>query len=57
MTEVTVEPVLVIADENDRERAMRVLLKTEAACLITNSIKAHVIMKPSIKTEAFAEVA
>jgi organic hydroperoxide reductase OsmC/OhrA len=44
MTEVNVEPVLVIADENDRERAMRVLLKTESACLITNSIKADVIM-------------
>lgn len=54
MTEVTLEPLLVIVDENDVERATRVLLKTEAACLITNSIKAKVIMKPNIKVEAFA---
>jgi organic hydroperoxide reductase OsmC/OhrA len=55
MTEVSVEPRLVISNENDRERALRVLQKTEAACLITNSIKAAVIMKPSIKVEALAE--
>jgi len=57
MTEVVLEPVLVIIDERDFERAMRVLLKTEAACLITNSIKATVIMRPSIKAEAFAKSA
>jgi organic hydroperoxide reductase OsmC/OhrA len=56
MTEVTVEPLLVITDEKDRERAMRVLQKTESACLITNSIKATVIMKPTINAETFAEV-
>jgi organic hydroperoxide reductase OsmC/OhrA len=57
MTEVVLEPLLMIVDENDRERAMRVLSKTEAACLITNSIKASVFMRPSIKVEAFAESA
>jgi organic hydroperoxide reductase OsmC/OhrA len=56
MTEVTVEPLLVITDEKDRERAMRVLQKTESACLITNSITATVIMKPTINAETFAEV-
>ena len=55
MTEVLVEPQLVILNENDRERALRVLQKTETACLITNSIKASVIMKPSIRVEALAE--
>lgn len=48
MTEVVVEPVLSIAEENDYDRAMRVLSKTESACLITNSIKANVTMKPLV---------
>lgn len=52
MTEILIEPVLAIASENDRERAMRVLKKTEAACLITNSIKSTVTMKAVVKTEA-----
>ena len=55
MTEVLVEPVLVILDEDDRERAMKVLVKTESACLITNSIKARVIMKPIIRVETVTE--
>ncbi len=42
MTEVILEPVVTIADEKDRERAERVLQKSEAACLISNSIKSKV---------------
>ena len=57
MTEVLLEPVLTIADEKDRDRAMRVLIKTESSCLITNSIKAVVTMKPVIlSTVAVEEV-
>ncbi len=48
MIEVELEPVLVIKKSEDRERAMRVLLKTEPACLITNSVKAKVSMTPVI---------
>ena len=55
MTEVMVKPVLTIEEEKDKDRAVRVLLKTEAACLITNSIKANVIMQPSIEVMAHAE--
>ena len=55
MTEVIVKPFLIISDEKDRDRAMRVLVKTESACLITNSIRANVIMQPSIEVMAHAE--
>ena len=48
MTEIILEPVLTIFDDKDRERALRVLGKTEQSCLITNSIKATVTMKPTI---------
>lgn len=49
MTEVILKPVLVITKEEDREKALRILNKTEANCLITNSIKATVTMTPVVE--------
>lgn len=49
MSEVILEPTVVIKNEKDRERALRVLEKSEAACLITNSIKSKVTMIPTIE--------
>ncbi len=49
MTEVLLEPVVTIKDEKDRERAMKVLLKSEGNCLISNSIKAKVSMNPVVE--------
>jgi len=48
MTEILVEPVITLLKEEDIAKAERVLQKSEAACLISNSIKAKVIMKPLI---------
>lgn len=56
MTEVVLEPVLTIARNEDREKALRILSKTEAACLITNSIKSAVTMEPSVKVAENADV-
>jgi organic hydroperoxide reductase OsmC/OhrA len=44
MSEVILEPTLVIRHAQDRERAERILQKAEAACLITNSVKSKVTM-------------
>jgi peroxiredoxin-like protein len=49
MTEVILEPTVTISDEKDRERAERVLQKSEAACLISNSVKSKVSMITTIK--------
>jgi organic hydroperoxide reductase OsmC/OhrA len=49
ISEVELNPILVIANEEDREKAMRVLQKSEAACLISNSIKSKIIFTPEIK--------
>jgi len=49
MTEVILETVLVITKETDKDRAERVLQKSEAACLISNSIKSKVTLIPTIK--------
>ncbi|MCB0493769.1 MAG: OsmC family protein [Cyclobacteriaceae bacterium] len=55
MTEVAVEPQVTLMHEKDRDRALRVLDKTEKNCLITNSIKARVIMNPVITVEPKTE--
>ena len=48
MSEVILEPTVTIADEKDRERAVKVLQKAEAACLISNSVKSKITMIPTI---------
>ena len=49
MTEVILEPMLLITKEVDKVRAERILQKSEAACLISNSIKLKVSMIPNIQ--------
>jgi peroxiredoxin-like protein len=49
MTEIILEPTLIISDEKDYERAMRILEKSEAACLISNSIKSKIVMRPRVE--------
>src|SRR5690606_20625056 len=39
MTEVDLEPQVTIEHEKDRDRALRILEKAEAACLVSNPIK------------------
>jgi organic hydroperoxide reductase OsmC/OhrA len=54
MTEVLIVPTLTIWTEEDREKALRVLSKTEANCLITNSIKSKVEMRPTVEVISMA---
>ena len=51
MTEVLLEPVVVVRDEKDIEKALKVLQKSEINCLISNSIKAKVVMQPVVRLE------
>ena len=48
ITEVLLSPLLSIPPNGDKEKALRVLEKSEAACLISNSVKAKIIFKPEI---------
>src|SRR5690606_39053588 len=50
-TEVALEPQVTIVREEDRARALRILEKSEAACLISNSITATVKVKPTVVVE------
>lgn len=49
MSEIILEPTVTITDEKNRERAELVLQKSEAACLISNSIKSKITMMTTIK--------
>ncbi|MGE5108644.1 MAG: OsmC family protein [Sphingobacteriales bacterium] len=49
ISEIVLSPVLTIHKESERERALRILDKSEAACLISNSVRAKIIFRPEIK--------
>lgn len=49
MSEVVLRPHLVITDEAHLDKAHRILLKSEQACLITRSINATVHLNPMVE--------
>ncbi|MBK9744381.1 MAG: OsmC family protein [Saprospiraceae bacterium] len=51
MTEVALKPILVIESESDREKAERILQKSESACLISNSIKSKVSLITDVRVK------
>jgi peroxiredoxin-like protein len=51
MTKIILKPTLTIAELDKYEKAQRVLEKSEAACLISNSIKSEVQLQPTINIE------
>jgi organic hydroperoxide reductase OsmC/OhrA len=57
MTEILLEPVVIIYNEKDRDKAMKVLEKSEMHCLISNSIKSKIIMRPEITVVPAHEIA
>ncbi|RRQ46667.1 OsmC family protein [Chryseobacterium sp. SC28] len=48
MTEVILEPIVTISQEADREKAEKVLQKSESNCLISNSVKAKITIMSKI---------
>lgn len=51
MTKIILSPILTIDNQDKIERAQRILEKSEAACLISNSIKSEVELKTVINIE------
>lgn len=51
MTEIALNPTLKIKNAADQERAERILVKSEAACLISNSIKSKVVLNSTITSD------
>ena len=51
MTEIILQPVVVIRNEKDKEKTERILHKAESACLITNSIKIKTTLNAVVRIE------
>lgn len=49
ISEIVLSPVLTVPAGTDPEKALRILQKSEAACLISNSVKATIVFKPEIR--------
>lgn len=49
ITEITLMPVVVVKQEVDVEKALRILEKSERACLISNSIKSTILFQPKVE--------
>ncbi len=50
-SEITLRPILKIAREEDRERAVRLLKKAEKSCLIARSLACRIVLEPEVKIE------
>lgn len=52
ISEIVLTPVLTISKQADKEKALRILQKSEAACLVSNSVKSTIVFLPQIKMES-----
>lgn len=48
ISEIELKPVVILKEEKDKERALRIIEKSERACLISNSMKSRVMLSPEI---------
>jgi len=51
VSEIELKPVIVVKNEKDKDRALRIIEKSERACLISNSMKSKIILSPEIKIQ------
>lgn len=56
ISEIILSPTLVLPEGANLERAERILQKSEAACLISNSVKATIVFQPHIVAEETAGI-
>lgn len=48
-TRIVLRPRIVLEREADRDRALRISLKAEGACLVTRSLASEVVVEPQFK--------
>ena len=48
ISEIELKPVIVLKNEADKEKALRIIEKSERACLISNSMKSKMILSPEV---------
>jgi peroxiredoxin-like protein len=54
VTEIILKPELVITDTKHKDKALRILEKAEAACLVTHSIKTEVTFEPEVEVGVYS---
>jgi peroxiredoxin-like protein len=53
ISEIELKPKVILNDEKDRERAVRIIEKSEKACLISNSVKSKIILSPGVEVKGY----
>jgi organic hydroperoxide reductase OsmC/OhrA len=48
ISEIILSPVLTIKNNAEKEKALKLLEKSEEACLISNSVKSTIVFNPTI---------
>jgi organic hydroperoxide reductase OsmC/OhrA len=48
ISEIELKPKVVLKNEKDRERALRIIEKSEKMCLISNSMKSKIVLSPEV---------
>ena len=48
MSEISLMPFVTVKNVEDMDKAMKILRKSEAACLISNSIKSKIVFMPKV---------
>lgn len=48
ISEIVLRPVVTVNSEANKEKALRILEKSEAACLISNSVKSKIVFQPQV---------
>lgn len=56
ISEIELKPRIVIKNEKDRDKALRIIHKSEEKCLISNSMKTKIILSPEILTAEMYEM-
>jgi peroxiredoxin-like protein len=51
ISEITLSPVLTIKNHVEKEKALKLLERSEAACLISNSVKSTIVFNPTINIQ------
>jgi organic hydroperoxide reductase OsmC/OhrA len=52
ISEIELTPTVVITESMHEEKAMRILQKSEAACLISNSLKSTIVFNPIVHVQS-----
>jgi peroxiredoxin-like protein len=49
ISEIILSPVVSVKYEKDKEKTIRLLEKSEAVCLVSNSVRSKIILEPHVK--------